>query len=158
MSTKLLQPHLLNAFLNWKNEIEASCKLYIFTGEMNNPFIESVSDPISKLILLNIGGNAVKHLTMDDSGISFDCRVNGTPCSVFAEWWRVVGIWHENEGTVCNLLVNQVIVTTNQGLAVMDLAPPTGESVIAEADVGEPPAAVKPADVPRGKPTLTVVK
>lgn len=77
--SKSFFPHLLNAFLNWNNEIHGKCELLVNLDDIDDPVLHAHKIAGTNAIIVNIGGNAIKNLHLLETEVRFDARFSGTP-------------------------------------------------------------------------------
>ena len=75
---------------------------------LNNPHRALLKSYIKNgIVILNVGGNAVKHLSISSEGVSFEARFNGTPLHCHFEHNEILGVQDFDSGLfiVTNLLL-----------------------------------------------------
>lgn len=128
MSNTNIQPYLLNAYRGWLMVTKGRCDIIVDVKGLSCPILNKVADPETGTVVLNIGYEAVRNLIVNDTGISFNCRIAGTDVNVDLEWYRVHGIKLPTEVIGSHdvpmvlLPINSVVVLDN-GYTVMDTTP-----------------------------------
>lgn len=145
MSSLPQQPYLLRAIYEWCVDSAYTPHISVLVDARTQVPQAYVKDG---MIVLNIGPNAVRDLTIDNEWVSFSARFGGIAQEVFVPVENVLAIYARETG---------------EGL-VLRIPSPAAEST-PEANGESPPSHATPTkektgDTPRpsGRPTLRVVK
>lgn len=132
------RPYLLRALNEWI--LDNNCTPYIVV----NAEVEGVQVPMEYVqdgqIVLNINPASIRHLLMDNEGISFDARFSGQSQSIYAPIRAVTAIYAKENG---------------QGMVFGEEPSPDPEDPIKRKE----PSSAEKVEKPTGsRPNLKVIK
>jgi len=127
------RPYIIRALYEWI--LDNNCTPHILVSAVHPGVQIPAGFAKNGQITLNLSPSAVRHLHVDNEGLSFEGRFAGVACHLYIPVSAVLAIYAREDG---------------QGMAFNqepDLAPGNGE---------DPPPSKPPR--PKGKPNLRVVK
>lgn len=164
MSSPSTKPYLLRAIYEWCVDSGLTPYLSVQVDGATRVPLEFVKDG---LIVLNIGPNATRNLTMSNQRVEFHTRFNGVSREVSVPVGVITGIFARENGEGLAFEVDRPAEGAAQDSRRLvdgsdDPAAPAAEPVKdaspAEASVDQGPGDLPPGAPPRGRPSLRVIK
>lgn len=145
ISTK---PYLIRAIYEWCTDNRYTPYLMVAVkDEYTQVPLEYVND---QEIVLDIGFDAIKNLSMQNDYISFSARFNGITREIFIPIGAVLAIFSKETGNGMSFEYEEPL----EGMSTPHVGLEGGLSVVPDDKETEPDSLPRPA----GKPTLTIVE
>lgn len=113
---KTMPRYLLSFYREWFTEINGRCDILV----TENGVLENDLDDVATngVIVLNIGGNAVREFSMDDDSISFMTRFKSKARQILLDYSDIIGVRNPETGLLHPITMVPVL-TGDKGLMVM---------------------------------------
>lgn len=133
---KTMPRYLLSFYREWFTEICGRCDIFVSeNGVLENNLEDVATDGV---IILNIGGNAVREFSMDDDCISFMTRFKGKARQIFLHYSDIIGV-RNPESCILHPITMVPVFTSEQGIMVMvaqtELSKRSDTKMISEQDI-----------------------
>ncbi|MDE3010702.1 MAG: ClpXP protease specificity-enhancing factor [Pseudomonadota bacterium] len=164
MSSPSTKPYLLRAIYEWCVDSGYTPYLSVQVDGATRVPLEFVKEG---LIVLNIGPNATRNLTMSNQQVDFHTRFNGVSREVSVPVGAITGIFARENGEGLAFEVERPAEGDAQDARrILDAAEEArpaapaaaGPAAQADADEGGGPSDPPPGSPPRGRPSLRVIK